>query len=47
MNTKERDKIIKLYRKYGTATKVQDHFPHLSVRSIQRRVKALKEMGLL
>jgi hypothetical protein len=47
MNAKEQDKIIRLYRKYGNCVRVQDHFPTLSVRSIQRRVKALKEMGLL
>lgn len=47
MKETEQDKIIRLYKKYGTCTLVQDHFPHLSVRSIQRRVKALREMGLL
>jgi hypothetical protein len=47
MNQKEMDKVIRCYKKYGNCVQMQNHFPTLSVRSIQRRVKALKEMGLL
>jgi transposase len=40
-------KVAKFYKKYGNATKVQDHFPDVSVRTIQRWVLKARAKGLL
>lgn len=42
---KEDQRILKYYLKYKNCVQVQNHVPHLSVRTVQRRVAKMREEG--
>jgi transposase len=42
------EKVAKMYRKCkGSTSLMQNHYPSVSVRTVQRWVKTCREMGLL